>query len=165
MIPEIDVQLAAVAKALADNVMPAVDHGNPMAVEQLHLALATLGIVRQRLPDLHAYLRRDLTEAIALARRIGADSAAVGDSEAVLAAPTSSPQRIEAQVRSLKEAITSRIDAARGTPDESAVAVAVLNAAEPAILRWRAWSIGMGFEPDPAAVPALGDLLQENTTS
>jgi hypothetical protein len=162
MIPEIDVQLAAVVKALADNVMPAVDQGNPMAVEQLHLALATLAIVRQRLPDLHAYLRRDLSEAIALARQIGADDVAVGESEAILAAPESSPQRIEAQVRSLKESITARIDAARGTADEEAVAAAVLDAAEPAILRWRAWAIGMGFEPDPAAVPALGDLLQGN---
>ena len=157
MIPEIDVQLAAVAKALADNVMPAVDPGNPMAVEQLHLALATLGIVRQRLPDLHAYLRRDLTEAIALTRRIGAD---VGDSEAVLASAESSPQRIEAQVRTLKETIAARIDAARGTPHEAMVAAAVLDAADPAILRWRAWAIGMGFEPDPAAVPPLDELLQ-----
>lgn len=162
MIPEIDVQLAAVAKALADNVMPAVDPGNPMAVEQLHLALATLGIVRQRLPDLHAYLRRDLTEAIALARRIGAE---VGESDAVLASPESSPQRIEAQVRTLKEAITARIDAVRGTADEPAVAAAVLDAADPAILRWRAWASGMGFEPDPAAVPPLDELLQGNTAS
>ncbi len=162
MIPEIDVQLAAVAKALADNVMPAVDPGNPMAAEQLHLALATLGIIRQRLPDLHAYLRRDLAEAIALARRIGA---ALDDSQAVLASPESSPQRIEAQVRTLKEAITARIDAARGTPDEPSVAAAVLDAADPAILRWRSWASGMGFEPDPAAIPPLGELLQGNTVS
>lgn len=162
MIPEIDVQLAAVAKALADNVMPALDPANPMAVEQLHLALATLGIVRQRLPDLHAYLRLDLTEAIALARRIGAD---VGAGEAVLASPESSPQRIEAEVRTLKEAITARIDTARGTPDEGGVATAVLDAADPAILRWRAWASGMGFEPDPAAVPPLSNLLQGTTAS
>jgi hypothetical protein len=157
VIPEIDVQLAAVAKALADNVLPAVDPANPMAVEQLHLALATLALIRQRLPDLHAYLRRDLAEAIALARSIGADP---GEGEAVLASPASSPQRLEAEVRALKEAIAARIDAVRGSPEESAVAAAVLGAAEPAILRWRAWASGMGFEPDPAAVPPLGDLLQ-----
>ena len=33
----------------------------------------------------------------------------------------------------------------------------------PAILRWRAWASGMGFEPDPAAVPPLGELLQGKT--
>ena len=107
MIPEIDVQLAAVAKSLADNVLPAVDPANAMAVEQLHLALATLAIVRQRLPDLHAYLRRDLADNIALAREIEADAVAIADSEAVLASPESSPQRIEAQVRALKEAISA----------------------------------------------------------
>ena len=160
MIPEIDVQLAAVAKALADNVMPAVDCANPMAVEQLHLALATLAIVRQRLPDLHAYLRRDLAEAIALARRIGAE---LGAGEAVLASPESSPQRIEAEVRTLKEAITARIDAARGTADEGAVAAAVLDSADPAILRWRAWASGMGFEPDPSSIPPLGNLIKGST--
>jgi len=160
MIPEIDVQLAAVAKALADNVLPAVDPANPMAVEQLHLALATLGLVRQRLPDLHAYVRRDLAEAIGLAERIGADP---GGAAAVLASPESSPQRIEGEARTVKEAISARIEAARGTADEPAVADAVLSAADPAILRWRAWAIGMGFEPDPAAIPALDDLLQGKT--
>lgn len=162
MIPEIDVQLAAVVKSLTDNVMPAIDPENRMAVEQIHLALATLGIVRQRLPDLHPALRRDLAEAIALARRIDAD---VGDGDAVLASPASSPQQIETHARALKEAIAARIDAVRGTGDEAAVADAVLAAAEPASLRWRAWAIGMGFEPDPAAVPPLDELLQGNTAS
>ena len=159
MIPEIDVQLAAVAKSLADNVMPAIDPGNQMALEQMHLALATLGIVRQRLPDLHAALRRDLAEAIELARQIGAD---VGDGDAVLASPASSPPQIESQVRALKEAITARMDAVRGTDDEAAVSDAVLAAADPANLRWRAWAIGMGFEPAPDAIPPLSELLEGN---
>lgn len=156
MIPEIDVQLAAVIKALGDNVAPALDPANPMAAEQLHLAMATLAIVRQRLPDLHANLRRDLAEAIALAGRIGAAS---GAAEAVLASPESSAQRLESEVRALKEAITARIDAVRGTADEARVARAVMDAAQGPILRWRSWASGMGFEPDPAAVPPLADLL------
>jgi septal ring factor EnvC (AmiA/AmiB activator) len=151
MIPEIDVQLAAVIKALGDNVAPALDPANPMAAEQLHLAM-----VRQRLPDLHANLRRDLAEAIALAGRIGAAS---GAAEAVLASPESSAQRLESEVRALKEAITARIDAVRGTADEARVARAVMDAAQGPILRWRSWASGMGFEPDPAAVPPLADLL------
>ncbi|MFA7595164.1 MAG: hypothetical protein WCY92_02315 [Novosphingobium sp.] len=161
MIPEIDVQLAAVAKSLADNVLPAVDPANAMAVEQLHLALATLAIVRQRLPDLHAYLRRDLADNIALARQIGANADTIADSEAVLASPESSPQRIEAQVRALKEAIGAAIDEARGTPAEAAVAAAVLAAQGPMILRMRAWAIGMGFEPDPSQIPDLTELLED----
>jgi hypothetical protein len=161
MIPEIDVQLAAVAKSLADNVMPAVDPANAMAIEQLHLTLATLAIVRQRLPDLHAYLRRDLADNIALARQIGANAGVIADSEGVLASPESSPQRIEAQVRALKEAISATIDAARGTPAAADVAAAVLAAQDPMILRMRAWAIGMGFEPDPSQIPDLTELLED----
>jgi hypothetical protein len=156
MIPEIDVQLAAVIKALGDNVAPALDAANPMAAEQLQLAMATLAIVRQRLPDLHANVRQDLAEAIALASRIGAEARGA---EAVLASPESSPQRLEIEVRALKEAITARIDGSRGTPDQAQVAQAVMEAAQGPILRWRSWASGMGFEPDPAAVPPLADLL------
>lgn len=161
MIPEIDVQLAAVVKSLADNVMPAVDPANAMAAEQLHLALATLAIVRQRLPDLHAYLRRDLADNIVLAKETGSHPRAIAESEAVLASATSSPHVIEAQARALKEAIAAAIDAARGTPAEADIAAAVLAAQEPMILRMRAWAIGMGFEPDPARIPDLSELLQD----
>ena len=160
MIPEIDVQLAAIAKSLTDNVLPAIDSANPMAVEQMHLALATLGLVRQRLPDLHAWLRRDLADNLALARTIGADEAAIAESDRTLALAERSPQQIEAQVRALKEAIAARIDAVRGTDAARSVAEAVIAAQEPMILRTRAWAIGMGFEPDPSQIPNLSDLLQ-----
>ena len=70
MIPEIDTQLAAVIKALSDNVLPAVDAGNPMAAEQIQLCLATLGLVKTHLPELHRYLRRDLETHLSLARQI-----------------------------------------------------------------------------------------------
>jgi len=86
---------------------------------------------------------------------------AIVDSEAVLASPESSPQRIEAQVRALKEAISAAIDKARGTPAEADVAAAVLAAQEPMILRMRAWAIGMGFEPDPSQIPDLTELLED----
>ena len=130
MIPEIDVQLAAIAKSLTDNVLPAIDPANPMAVEQMHLALATLGLVRQRLPDLHAWLRRDLADNLALARTIGADEAAIAESDRTLALPERSPQQIEAQVRALKEAIAARIDVVRGTDAARSVAEAVIAAQE-----------------------------------
>src|SRR5690606_9798000 len=60
MIPEIDTQLAAVIKSLGDNVLPAVDNSNPLAGEQIRLCLATLGLIKKRLPDLHRYQRHEL---------------------------------------------------------------------------------------------------------
>jgi hypothetical protein len=163
MIPEVDVQLAAVIKSLMDNVLPAVDPANAMAVEQLHLSLATLGLVRQRLPDLHAYLRKDLAEAIALAQAVDADGATITAGDEVLASPRSSPQMIEAQVRDVKEAIAAAINKARGTPAEASVAAAVMAAQGPVIARMRAWGMAMGFEPDPSQVPELSGLLQDQT--
>jgi hypothetical protein len=158
MIPEIDVQLAAVAKSLADNILPAIDAANPQAQEQMQLCLATLAIVRQRLPDLHAFLLCDLEDNLALLRTLGGDDP---DSERLLEYAQAGPHEIEAQVRQLKDRIANMIDAARGTPQERAVASNVLAAQASMILRARAWAIGMGFEPDAAQIPDLATLMNK----
>jgi hypothetical protein len=148
MIPEIDVQLAAVAKSLADNILPAIDPANSQAQEQMQLCLATLAIVRQRLPDLQGFLKQDLAENLSLLQAIGGEAAEGSGS-------------LETRVRRIKEQIADVIDKARGTPQEKQVAIAVLAAQEPMILRARAWAIGMGFEPDPAQIPDLATLLSK----
>jgi hypothetical protein len=148
MIPEIDVQLAAVAKSLADNIHPAIDPANAQAQEQMQLCLATLAIVRQRLPDLQGFLKRDLADNLALLRALGGEEADVsGD--------------FESRVRRVKTSIADLIDTARGTAQEKHISAVVLAAQGPMILRSRAWTIGMGFEPDPAQIPDLSALLAE----
>ncbi|MCK9285331.1 MAG: hypothetical protein M0P39_13740 [Rhodocyclaceae bacterium] len=172
MIPEIDTQLAAVIKSLADNILPAVDSSNPMAAEQLQLCLATLGLVKAHLPDLHRYLRRDLETHLALARNMTqlADSAGVATtfvlpvidaSMQTLADPEMGATEIEQQARRLKEAIVELIAAARGSTAEKEIAASIVKAEEIVILRSRAWSIGMGFEPDPTQIPPLNQLLSK----
>lgn len=165
MIPEIDVQLAAIGKSLADNVLPALDPANPMAIEQLHLGLATLALVRQRLPDVHHYLRRDIEDNLRLAAELltllgRPDEALVAEGERILADPENGPRELEAEQRRLKAGIADLIDAARGTDGEAALAGKVLEAQDAMIARSRAWSSPMGFEPDPAAVPPLEALLE-----
>lgn len=164
MIPETDVQLGAVGKSLADNVLPVVmASGDAMAIEQLQLCLATLGIVRQRLPDLHAALRCDLGDTLDLLKSIStgdqADSDLIGASEDMLAASRNSPQDIEQQVRAVKARIAGLLEGARGTPQQAKIASAIM-AAQPAMTeRQRAWAIPMGFEPDPSQVTDLKQLL------
>lgn len=173
MIPEIDTQLAAVCKSLADNVLPALDPANPLAVEQLRLSIATLAIVRSALPYLHAMQRRDLEEQVQLARRIG-DALALASSHsgpaqvlrecaaraaAMLSDTSAGASQIETQVRMLKEGLVQAIDAARGSSIEADLSRLVLRAQVATNLRMRAWAKGMGFEPDPAAVPDLETLL------
>lgn len=172
MIPEIDTQLAAVIKSLADNILPAVDSSNPMAAEQLQLCLATLGLVKAHLPDLHRYLRRDLETHLALARELKQLAEKSGVATAVqpaieagvrtLADPEMGATEIEQQARRLKEAIVELIAATRGSAAEKEIAASIVKAEEIVILRSRAWSIGMGFEPDPTQIPPLNQLLSKD---
>jgi hypothetical protein len=170
MIPEIDTQLAAVIKSLSDNILPAVDIGNPMAAEQIQLCLATLGLIKAHLPDLHRYLRRDLETHLVLAKELKqlADTAgvatgsvphAIESSVRVLADPEMGATEIEQQARRLKEAIIELIATTRGSAAEKDVAASIVKAEETVILRSRAWCIGMGFEPDPTQILPLNQLL------
>jgi hypothetical protein len=68
---------------------------------------------------------------------------------------------IEQQARRLKEAIVELIAAARGSTAEKEIAASIVKAEEIVILRSRAWSIGMGFEPDPTQIPPLNQLLSK----
>ena len=70
MVPDPDLQLKMVIKALSETVTPAVDPNNKVAQEQLHLAVATLGVLRSRLPMTRRYYRALAQDAIALAREL-----------------------------------------------------------------------------------------------
>lgn len=170
MIPEIDTQLRAVIKALSDNIMPALDQTNPMAMEQMQLCLATLGLIKGNLPNLHRFLRQDLSGQIDLATAIAEfvdttdmDVSGLRDcieaSQALLADPEMGPNDIEQQVRHLKEAVVEATNDVRGSDIETDVGAAILAADEARILRTRAWCLGMGFEPDPGQIPPLDKLL------
>lgn len=170
MIPEIDTQLAAVMKSLADNVLPALDPSNALAGEQIQLCLATLGLIRGNLPLHHAYLRRDLAAHAELAAIIStlAESsgfatdflcAEIVQAEAQLADPTQGPAENEAQSRRLKTAIAALVNATRNSIAARAIATVILAAEAQTTLRARAWCAGMGFEPAPQLLPALSDLL------
>lgn len=172
MIPEIDTQLRAVIKALSDNIMPAIDQTNPMAMEQMQLCLATLGLIRGNLPHLHRFLRRDLESQIELATTIaemvettGADVSDLNDliarSKTLLNDPEMGAAEIEQHVRTLKAAVVETTNAARGSAVASDIGSAILTADESAILRSRAWCLGMGFEPAPEQIPSLDNLLNK----
>src|SRR3546814_16465351 len=68
MIPDLDLQLQVVIKALQDTVMPAVDPAHRMAIEQLGLSIATLSMVRERLPLAGLREWQDPAHALALGR-------------------------------------------------------------------------------------------------
>src|SRR3546814_20887185 len=82
MVPSVDLQLQAAIKALSDTVGPAVDPADKVASEQLHLVIATLGMVRERLPAQRRFIRRLLDDAVAIAGAVKAREQDDGHAEA-----------------------------------------------------------------------------------
>ena len=67
MQPGIDLRMRAMAKALAEVVMPAVDATNKTAIEQGHIVMGSLEIIRQQVEYAHWYAVADLLSLCQLA--------------------------------------------------------------------------------------------------
>ncbi len=171
MVPDFDLQLQAVLKALRDTVAPALDPANRVAIEQLHLTMATIAIVRDRLPLARRFARRQLEDGMALARAVAAAAqadavidlapleTALTEAHARLIDVAADSQAFEAANAALTVATVAVINAAQNGPAMAAIDAAVLRYSAPAIERSRAWFLSAGFEPDPTAIRPLAALL------
>jgi hypothetical protein len=164
MVPDLDLQLQAVIKALKDTVMPAVDPAHRMAIEQLGLSIATLSMVRERLPLAGLREWQDLANAIALGRATLAESSsaaleqAIGDGAPLLDDARPAPGARPAATRAILAAVSMAV---RDADDGNAAALmrTVVEASSPALDLARAWGKSAGFEPDPDEVPEVAALL------
>ena len=167
MVPDIDLQLRVVIKALREVVAPAVDPDNRLAIEQFHLSLATLAFVEARLPLVRQRVRRELKNAMALAEaavavmkggaapitaEVVAARAALGDADV-------DTGELEAHKSRLLAAVSAAVNASPDAATDRALAKAVVAASKPQFDLVRAWGLPSGFEPDPAQVPPLDDLI------
>ena len=171
MVPDLDLQLQVAIKALTDAVAPAVNPNDKVAVEQLHLAVATFTMVRDRLPLARRYARRQLEDAIEMADAVsGAAKAdpmlafAALDSTAAaarmaLADVEADTYDMEAALDKLTDATVAIIAAAQNGQASEAIDTAVLRSSARPIERGRAWCLPSGFEPNPDAIRALKDLV------
>lgn len=164
MVPSLDLQLQAAIKALSDTVVPAVDPADKMAAEQLHLVIASLGMVRERMPVQRRFIRRLLEDAVALAEAVNATEDDSGLAEAVTAAraaladPKLEAHELEA-IRAKLTSMTVRLIAAAGGEGLDRFGGAVARGSKMPLDRLRAWSIMSGFEPDSSAVKPLSILI------
>lgn|SRR3546814_284103 len=164
MVPSVDLQLQAAIKALSDTVGPAVDPADKVASEQLHLVIATLGMVRERLPAQRRFIRRLLEDAVAIAGAVNASEQDDGLAEAVvvaraaLADPEMEAHELET-VRANLTNLTANLIAAAGGEGLDRFGLAVARGSKMPLDRLRAWSIMSGFEPNPSTVPALNTLI------
>lgn len=165
MIPDIDTQLLSVIKSLKDTVAPAVAKDNQLAQEQLHLALATLSIVRQHLPLYHRYVRLDTEIQINLAHDLllnkgNSDQCnlikTLESTQQLLTDPTQSSDDLLAGNRTLREVIAQYL---LDNIDNVANDNIVLKHSKKGLDMGRAWNKPMGFEPDPDSVTELEQLL------
>lgn len=70
MVPSPEMQLRSVIKSLTDSVRPAIDVTNKAATEQVDLVIATLAMVKDRIPLLRRFARAELKDQIELANKV-----------------------------------------------------------------------------------------------
>jgi hypothetical protein len=169
-------QIQAVIKAMTEDVIPALDQTNQLAMQSAHLTISTLALIAQHLPLEYRYdcdeLSRLLDTAdlldeqikgtqhtkaavslLAQASRTGAD---------VLKRARAEPAEIVDAVRSLRSAAAQAVRAAYGEGNEATQAgieKTVLSLSKHQLLRDRSWLLAQGWEPDPTIVPAIDSLL------
>jgi hypothetical protein len=171
------VQIKSMVKAMTDVVLPAIDPANKLAQEQARLVIGMLGLMAQQLPLQFRFDRDELARLLELAAalkqaagrspalRTGVEN--MGQAAAAAAVTLEQakvgPEQLEQSVRALRAVTSELVRAACSTADEPAmqqVQDAVLAVSKEQFLRDRSWVLAQGWEPDPAAIPGIHDLLR-----
>lgn len=169
-------QIQTIIKAMMEDVLPALDQTNQLAMQSAQLTIGTLHLISQHLPLEYRYdcdeLARLLATAATLrlqakggektgfalaeldeAGKIGAD---------VLDRARAEPTEILAAVQRLRAAAAETVRAVYvegPEPAQAAVEKTVLAMSKEQLLRDRSWLLMQGWEPDPKAVPGIDTLL------
>lgn len=172
-----EVQIASMLKAMQDVVIPALAaSNNKPAVEQAQLVAGMLNLMGSQLPVQFAFDRDELARLLASAdalkaietgdgaarQSLQALSAASDEAAQVLRECRRDPAELLGAVRSVRESICQVVDslALGGEAASQLTAEKILLAmSKEQLLRDRSLVKLQGWEPDPAAVPAIGQLL------
>ena len=174
-------QIQSMIKAMTDVVLPAVDPANKLAQEQSRLIIGTLHLLAQQLP---LQFRFDCNELSRLLKLAGAlQQAAQGGRETSACVETmmsaasaagrtlglakAGPEAIELAVRDLRAATSMVVKVMYHEGKDAAIKQvegAVLAASKDQLLRDRSWVLAQGWEPDPAAVPKIQELLEATSS-
>ncbi|KQX24245.1 MULTISPECIES: hypothetical protein [unclassified Sphingomonas] len=158
MQPDPDLQLRVAIKALRDVVMPSLDPENALANEQLQLTLATLEMVRSRLPMVHEVARKELENAVDLARSVDPEETIAGmiaSAEELLGDSASTTSAIDASRISLLDEVSKSLNCVTDSERRMVLARSVIAASKSQCDLARGWSLPGGFERDPQEVPIL----------
>lgn len=162
-----EAELQVALRALGEVVLPALEGAEKHVIEQLQLSMVVLDFMRQRLPQAAAFVRRDLSDHIALADAVaelqgkhGEDRATqiktlADDGRAALDNPEFGQGDWVAITRQLRTAVAQAVEASGRTAYEQALDQLVLDHGSQMHLRARAWNLPFGFELRPEDLPAL----------
>lgn len=160
MILTFDVQLQVALRALEEVVAPALGAAEKHVVEQLHLAMVTIGFVKTRLPDLRRYTRMELASYVELADASAAEAgeapalrAAFEAGRALLADPEADFTAFEDATRRLRDEIAALGSRCSDPAMRAALDRLVLAHGATMIGQARQWATPFGFELKPEELP------------
>lgn len=160
MILDFDTQLQVSLRALQDVVAPALAGAEKHAVEQLMLAILTVGFVKTRLPEARRFYRMELRNWIGLARDVAAIADAdnglaskVEAAEAVLNDPEKDLADFELASRELRDAVTTASSDAVGKPLGERIDARIVDRHSDMLAQSRQWCLPFGFELQPELLP------------
>ncbi|MEI7647912.1 MAG: hypothetical protein WCJ48_06460 [Actinomycetes bacterium] len=168
MSPDFDLRTRVMMAALEDVIIPAIDPGNALAIEQSKLLLGGLAMMRDQVDYYHAYETVELTT---LTKLLGSlllpDDPAAEEVTALIAAgyaatgPVIATSSLKEISRNMRSAARTLIDAAaaKGDQAERDSQQAVLAYSDEALTRERAWSAGYGFDVFPETMLSIPESL------
>lgn len=161
-------QIQTIIKAIMEDVIPALDQTNQLAMQSAQLAIGTLTLISQHLPLEYRYDCDELTRLVKTADTLqdhAADSAladAAKTARDVLDRARAEPGEILDAIHQMRAATADTVRAVYDQGDEATqakVQATVLAMSKEQLLRDRSWLLMQGWEPNPEAVPAIDTLL------
>lgn len=161
--------LQAAIKALETAVLPAVNPADPLAGEQLRLAIGYLRLVRSRLDHLEDRAHFELAHCRQLALALREEAHALGGEpaqrlDAALAQADAAvrPAQVRAASAALSAAVSGLVRAAaQGDADRRRrIELTVARDSRRWVTAQRAWFTPLGFDLRPGELPELADALR-----
>ena len=171
-----DIQITCMTKAMLDVVIPAVDPGNKLALEQSQLIVGMLNLMAKQLPLQFNFDRDELQRLVGSASEFQkiqvTEAGAVAAKErfinectaatAILEKCQTDPAALLRSIKEMRSAMGAIVSSLAEGHDESAqfqVEKVVLSVAGEQLLRDRSLMALQGWEADPTAIPSIESLL------
>lgn len=169
-------QIQTIIKAMMEDVIPALDQSNQLAMQSAQLTIGTLTLLAQHLPLEYRFDCDELARLVDCAQALADQAQGKTRTQAavealaqaqqagaqVLERARAEPDEIVQAVRALRSATAQTVRAvhAEGSGTVQAqVAATVMAMSKAQLLRDRSWLLMQGWEPDPTRVPAIDTLL------